>query len=207
MEIRDAKVFVVGNPPPHRGGPYFVFVKLTTNDGIAGIGEAYGVPFNPKVIEQMIMDVADQHVIGADPFQIERLWRIVYSRAYAQHPDFALMGVLSALETACWDIIGKALGQPIYNLLGGRVHEKLRSYTYIYPDPDDFGPVATDGIDPIEIGNVFGDAVKAPKRAEHYVSQGFTAVKFDPIMPMSAFDPRQLSLSALNNAELVVKNI
>ena len=106
MKIKDLKTFVVGNPPPHRGGPYFVFVKLITDDGIEGIGEAYGVPFNPKVIEQMITDVVEQHVIGADPFQIERLWRIVYSRAYAQHPDFALMGVLSAVETACWDIIG-----------------------------------------------------------------------------------------------------
>ncbi len=207
MKIKDLKTFVVGNPPPHRGGPYFVFVKLITDDGIEGIGEAYGVPFNPKVIEQMITDVVEQHVVGADPFQIERLWRIVYSRAYAQHPDFALMGVLSAVETACWDIIGKSLNQPIYNLLGGQVHEKLRSYTYIYPEADDFGSAGSDEIDPIEIGNVFGDAVKAPKRAEKYVEQGFTAVKFDPIMPMSAFDPRQLSLRALNNAELVVKNI
>ena len=165
MKIKDLKTFVVGNPPPHRGGPYFVFVKLITDDGIEGIGEAYGVPFNPKVIEQMITDVVEQHVIGADPFQIERLWRIVYSRAYAQHPDFALMGVLSAVETACWDIIGKSLNQPIYNLLGGRVHEKLRSYTYIYPEADDFGSAGTDEIDPIEIGSVFGDAGKGVKAA------------------------------------------
>ena len=133
MKIADVKTYVVGNPPPHRGGPYFVFVKLISDDGIEGIGEAYGVPFHPKVVTKMIEDVAERHVVGIDPFQIERLWRIVYSRAYAQHPDFALMGVLSAVETACWDIVGKSLNQPIYNLLGGRVHEKLRSYTYIYP--------------------------------------------------------------------------
>jgi 2-dehydro-3-deoxyphosphogalactonate aldolase len=114
---------------------------------------------------------------------------------------------LSAVETACWDIVGKSLNQPIYNLLGGRVHEKLRSYTYIYPAPDEFPSAHGEGMDPIEIGDVFGDAVRAPKRAAEYVAQGFTAVKFDPIMPMSAFDPRQLSLSALANAELVVKNI
>ena len=207
MKIADAKTYVVGNPPPHRGGPYFVFVKLISDDGIEGIGEAYGVPFHPKVVAKMIEDVVARHVLGADPFQIERLWRIVYSRAYAQHPDFALMGVLSAVETACWDIVGKSLNQPIYNLLGGRVHEKLRSYTYIYPAPDDFPSADGEGMDPIEIGDVFGDAVRAPKRAAEYVAQGFTAVKFDPIMPMSAFDPRQLSLSALANAELVVKNI
>lgn len=182
-------------------------MKLISDDGIEGIGEAYGVPFHPKVVTKMIEDVAERHVVGIDPFQIERLWRIVYSRAYAQHPDFALMGVLSAVETACWDIVGKSLNQPIYNLLGGRVHEKLRSYTYIYPAPDDFPSSAGEEMDPIEIGDIFGDAERAPKRAAEYVSQGFTAVKFDPIMPMSAFDPRQLSLAALSNAELVVKNI
>ena len=207
MKIADVKTYVVGNPPPHRGGPYFVFVKLISDDGIEGIGEAYGVPFHPKVVTKMIEDVAERHVVGIDPFQIERLWRIVYSRAYAQHPDFALMGVLSAVETACWDIVGKSLNQPIYNLLGGRVHEKLRSYTYIYPAPDDFPSSAGEEMDPIEIGDIFGDAERAPKRAAEYVSQGFTAVKFDPIMPMSAFYPRQLSLAALSNAELVVKNI
>ena len=207
MKIADVKTYVVGNPPPHRGGPYFVFVKLISDDGIEGIGEAYGVPFHPKVVTKMIEDVAERHVVGIDPFQIERLWRIVYSRAYAQHPDFALMGGLSAVETACWDIVGKSLNQPIYNLLGGRVHEKLRSYTYIYPAPDDFPSSAGEEMDPIEIGDIFGDAERAPRRAAEYVSQGFTAVKFDPIMPMSAFDPRQLSLAALSNAELVVKNI
>ena len=57
------------------------------------------------------------------------------------------------------------------------------------------------------IANVFGDPELAPKRAVHYVEQGFTALKFDPVMPISAFDPRQLSLEALDNAELVIKNI
>ena len=89
MKIAEVKTYVVGNPPPHRGGPYFVFVKLTTNDGIEGIGEEYGVPFHPNVVAKMIEDVGERHVLGADPFQIERLWRIVYSRAYSQHPALA----------------------------------------------------------------------------------------------------------------------
>jgi 2-dehydro-3-deoxyphosphogalactonate aldolase len=120
--------------------------------------------------------------------------RIIYSSGYTQHPDLALMGVLSAIEMACWDIVGKELNQPIYNLLGGQVHEKLRSYTYLYPEKDDES-------------SVFGDAERAPKRAAEYVKQGFTAVKFDPVMPMSAFDPRQLSLEALENGERVVGNV
>ena len=201
MKISDLKTFVVGNPPPHRGGPYWVFVKLTTDNGIVGYGEPYGVPFHPHTTARMIEDVAERYVIGADPFKIESLWQIVYSSGYARHPDLALMGVLSGIEMACWDIIGKALDQPVYNLLGGQVHETLRSYTYLYPSPEDLAE--TESGDPLEIADVFGDAERGAKRAAEYAAMGFTAVKFDPVMPMGAFDPRQLSLEALDNAAQV----
>ncbi|MCI0528767.1 MAG: mandelate racemase/muconate lactonizing enzyme family protein, partial [Nitrospira sp.] len=125
---------------------------------------------------------------------------------YTQHPDLTLVGVLSGIEMACWDIIGKALNQPIYNLLGGQIHEKLRSYTYLYPAPNDLAP-KSETQDALAVANIFDDPELAPKRAAQYVKQGFTALKFDPVMPMSAFDPRQLSLAALDNAELVTKNI
>jgi 2-dehydro-3-deoxyphosphogalactonate aldolase len=206
MKITDVKTWVVANPPPHHGGPYWVFLKLTTDDKIEGFGESYGVPFDPNLVARLIEDVAERHVIGSDPFGIERLWRIIYSSGYTQHPDLSLVGVLSGIEMACWDIIGKALDQPIYNLLGGRVHEKLRSYTYLYPPPDDLAP-GRETEDAMEVANIFGDPELAPKRAAQYVEQGFTAVKFDPVMPMSAFDPRQLSLEALDNAELVIRNM
>ena len=146
----------------------------------------------------MIEDVGARYVIGADPFKIEALWQIVCSSGYARHPDLALMGVLSGIEMACWDILGKALDQPVYNLLGGRVHETLRSYTYLYPSPEDLAKTETS--DPMEIADVFGDAERGAKRAAEYAAMGFTAVKFDPVMPMGAFDPRQLSLEALDNA-------
>ena len=202
MQIKDLKTYVVANPPPHHGGPYFVFLKLTTDTGIEGFGEVYGVPFGPHRVTELIHDTFEQCVYEHNPFQIERMWRIIYSRGYAQHPDLTTQGVLSGIEIACWDIIGKALDQPIYNLLGGQVHEKLRSYTYLYPPPvDENDP------DTIAVGNIFGDPERAPKRAAQYVEMGFTGVKYDPVMPMSAFDPRQLSLEALSNAELVTKNM
>ncbi len=203
MKITDVRTWAVANPPPHRGGPCWVFLRLTTDNGLHGYGEAYGVPFSPRVTCRMIEDVAEQHVIGADPFRIETLWRRIYSRAYGQHPDHALMGVLSGLEIACWDVIGKALDQPVYNLLGGQVNETLRSYTYLYP------PTAAeaDSDDPLEIANIFGDPEAGPQRAAEYVAMGFTALKYDPIMPMGSFDPRQLSLQALDNAELMTRNM
>ena len=192
MKITDCKTFVVGNPPPHFGGQYFVFVKLVTDNGIAGYGEVYSVPFHPQVVTRMIEDVFARQVEGTDPFKIERLWRIVYSSGFTQRPDTTILGILSGIEMACWDIVGKALGKPVYELLGGQVHDRLRSYTYIYPEPDD----KTD---------VYVDPELAVERARKYADMGFTAVKFDPVSPFTAFDPRQLSLEALDRAERFVK--
>ena len=181
MKLSDIKTFVVGNPPPHYGGRYFVFVKLITDGNVEGIGEAYCVPFDPHLVAKMIEDVFERYLRNEDPHDIEKMWRRVYSAGFTQHPDLTLMGVLSALEMACWDIVGKEAGQPIYKLLGGRVHERLRSYTYIYARPGD----RTD---------VYRDPDLAAERAAEYLQQGFTALKFDPAGPYSAFDGRQLSL-------------
>ena len=133
MKIAELKTFVVGNPPPRFGGRYFLFLKLTTNDGVEGIGEVYAASFAPKVIVAMIEDVFERHVLGADPSRIELIWRNVYGRGYSMRPDISLMGVLSGIEMALWDILGKAAGKPVHALLGGKVHERLRSYTYLYP--------------------------------------------------------------------------
>ena len=188
MKLTDIQTFVVGNPPPHFGGRYFVFVKLTTDGNVSGIGEAYCVPFDPHLVARMIEDMFDRYVRGTDPHDIETMWRRIYSAGFTQHPDLTVMGVLSALEIACWDIVGKAANQPVYKLLGGQVHERLRSYTYIYPRAED----KTD---------VYHDPNLAATRASEYLAQGFTALKFDPAGPYSAFDGRQLSLEALELSE------
>jgi 2-dehydro-3-deoxyphosphogalactonate aldolase len=196
MKIADLKTFVVGNPAPHHGGINWVFVKLVTDSGIEGIGEAYGVPFSPPTVAKMIEDVGERLVIGTNPFQTEKLWRTLYFSGYSQRPDVTMMGITSAFEMACWDIVGKELNQPVYNLLGGQVHEKLRSYTYLYPAPDD--PITT---------SVFADPERAAKRAAHWVEQGFTAVKFDPVEPTMVPVPMQLSLAALDHVEAVVRAV
>ena len=194
VKISAFEVFVVGTPPPHFGGRYWVFVKLTTDSGVEGIGEVYSLPFHPTAVEAMIADTCERMVIGADPFQIEKLWRRIYSRGYSQRPDPSLLGVLSGIEMACWDIVGKELNRPVYDLLGGKVHERLRSYTYLYPKAG-------------EDEQVYRDPDLAAERASEYLAQGFTAVKFDPAGPYSAFDPRQLSLEALDRCELFVKRL
>ncbi|MBV9914175.1 MAG: mandelate racemase/muconate lactonizing enzyme family protein [Sinobacteraceae bacterium] len=188
MKLVDIKTFVVGNPPPHYGGRYFVFVKLTTDDRVHGFGEAYCVPFEPHLVARLLQDVFARFLLDEDPHDIESFWRRAYSAGYTQHPDLTLMAVISALEMACWDIIGKQAGQPIYKLLGGRVHERLRTYTYIYARPGD----RTD---------VYMDPDLAAERAAEYLAQGFTALKFDPAGPYSAFDGRQLAMADLDRCE------
>ena len=111
-------------------------------------------------------DLADRWVIDADPNRIELLWRQMYSSGYALRPDPTLVGVMSGIEMACWDIVGKEAGKPIYDLLGGRVHERIRTYTYLYPAegrPD-----------------VYTDPTQAAEQAAFEVERGVTAVKFDP---------------------------
>jgi galactonate dehydratase len=192
MKITGLKTFVVGNPPPSFGGRYFVFIKLVADNGIEGVGEVYAATFGPHVMAKMVADVFERHVLGMDPFRIETLWRRVYGSGYTLRPDVSLMGVLSAIEMALWDIIGKAVDKPVYELLGGRVHERLRTYTYIYPEGS-------------EGDAIYHDAERSAERAVEYVEKGFTAVKFDPAGAYSAFDPRQPSLEALELSEKFVK--
>jgi len=196
MKIVDLKTYVVENPPPSHGGRTWIFVKLTTDNGIEGIGEPVRIGFEPEVTVQMIKSIGERYIIDSDPFQIEQTWRKIYSGTY--RPGAARMGIISGFEMACWDIIGKALEQPIYNLLGGQYHEKVRSYTYMYPSSD--GPTQN-------MHNVHSDPQLAAERAADYVKMGFTAIKFDPAPPAMVPAPYQLPLETLENAEAVVRNV
>jgi len=194
MRLESCKVFVVGNPPPGFGGRYFVFLKLRTACGIEGVGEVYAATFGPQAIAAMIEDLFARRFAERDPFQIEALWREAYGSGFSLRPDLTLVSVLSGLEMACWDIIGKAVGQPVYNLLGGKVHERLRTYTYLYPDPSRG-----------ETDAFYADAERSAQRAAEYVAQGFTGLKFDPTGGFSVFDPRQPTLAQLELSERLVR--
>lgn len=189
MEIVDFETFVVANPPPHKGGRYFIFIKLVTSDGIVGYGEIYTATFSPAIVAAMAEDVCQRYVVGNDPHHIEKLWRITYGSGYSARPDLSLVSVLSGIEMACWDIVGKAHDKPVYELLGGQVHDRLRTYTYIYPADDDVND------------NAYSVPSVAAERASHYVDRGFTALKLDPMGGYSSFDPRQPSLERLQLAE------
>ena len=194
MKIQDVKTYVVGNPPPHFGGRYFIFLQLETDNGITGVGEVYAATFGPHTVAKMIEDVCARRVIGTDPFKIEKLWRNVYGSGYNLRPDVSLMGVLSGIEMACWDIVGKDLNKPAYELLGGQVHERLRTYTYLYPNKEE-GP------------EFYLDADRSAARAAEYVAEGFTAIKFDPAGPYSVYDGRQPGLEDIARSVRFVESI
>ena len=191
MKIRDYKIFPVANPRPEIGGPCWVFVQLITDSGIKGVGEVYGAPFRPRVVAAMAADLIERQLIGEDPFRIERIWHRAYATSYTQRGDSSLVAVLSAAEMACWDIVGKELNRPVCDLLGGKVREEIRTYTYLYPRDGDKKYVEH-------------DPQTAAECAAEYMREGFTAVKFDPLGPYTIYDPRQLSLEILDRAEAVV---
>lgn len=194
MKVTEVETFVVGNPPPRHGGRYFIFVTVTTDNGVKGVGEAYVATFNPHLVAKMIEDVADRWLVGSNPFNIESFWRRAYSSGYSSRPDPTLCGVISALEMACWDIIGKETNRPVYDLLGGRVHEGLRSYTYLYPPSED-------AYAPKDEPNLYTQPELAAEQAVVELNKGFTAIKFDPAGPYTAFDGRQPSLERLDLSE------
>ena len=202
MKITDVKTFVVGNPPPGIGGRYFIFVKLTTDSGVVGYGEAYNATFGPQVTASMIEDCAERYLVGQDPHDIETFFRRAYSSGFTQRPDVSMMGCVSALEMACWDIIGKEAGKPVYKLLGGQVHERLRSYTYLYPRSGSVVPADADNP-----RNVYNDPELAAECALAYVRQGFNAVKLDPAGPYTAFDGHQPRLYDIDLSARMLKAI
>lgn len=149
MKITDIKTYIVGNPWKN-----WVFVKVLTDEGLEGIGEATS-GMSAKPAEADLHELA-RFVIGEDPRQPERLWQKMFKGRYLV-PSVAQ----SAIEIACWDILAKSLDVPLWRLLGGKQHEKLRVYAngwYRGPrDPKFFA-----------------------EKALELKEQGYTALKFDP---------------------------
>ena len=200
MILEKIETFVVANPPPRHGGRYFIFLRLTTACGVTGVGEIYNATFGPDLCAAMAHEVFERHFSGSDPHHIERLWRRTYGAGFTQRPDVTVMGVLSGLEMACWDIIGKAADRPVYELMGGKVHDRLRSYTYLYPPEGDVYP------DP-DTPNVYNDPDIAAEAALVAVNKGFTAVKFDPAGPYTIYDGHQPRMEDLERSEQFCKRI
>ena len=194
MQVEKLNTYIVATPKPHIGGMYWIFLSIETKCGILGIGEVYSASFHPEVVVKGISDVFERYLKGHDPHHVERFYRECNSSGFTQRSDLTMMGVLSGLEMACWDIIGKEANKPIYELIGGRVHEKLRSYTYLYPK-DSNGELN------------YEDPELGAQSAIELMKQGFTAIKFDPAGPYSSYSGHQISLSRLKHCESYCQRI
>ncbi|WP_299588664.1 mandelate racemase/muconate lactonizing enzyme family protein [uncultured Tateyamaria sp.] len=171
MKLKDLDIIVTAPPAPGWGGRYWILVKLTTDDGIVGWGECYAASVGPEAMRGVIGDVFDRHMAGENPENIELMFRRAYSSGFTQRPDLTVMGAFSGLEIACWDILGKARGRPVHALLGGRMNDRIRAYTYLYPLPHH------------DLNAFWTSPEMAAEAALDCVARGYTAVKFDPAGP------------------------
>ena len=201
MKLQQIETWVTV-PPTGIGGAFWVIVRLSTDNGIQGVGECYGIPVSGDIACQMVEDTFERYVVGESPFNVETLFRRVYSAGFTQRPDVSMMGVFSGMEIAVWDILGKALNQPVYNLIGGQFHDRLRTYTYLYPKT-----LGDSGNPENEANDVYHDGDAAAERALDYLEMGFTAIKQDPAGPYSFQGGRELSLHELARCEYSVKRI
>ena len=99
MILKDIKTWVTV-PPSGIGGAFWVIVKITTDDGIEGIGECYGIPVSGDIACAMVEDTFERFIAGEDPHRIETMFRRVYSAGFTQRPDISMMGVFSGIEIA-----------------------------------------------------------------------------------------------------------
>jgi 2-dehydro-3-deoxyphosphogalactonate aldolase len=194
MKVVDLKTIVVENVQPYIGGKYFLFLELVTDEGITGLGERIACSSysnhlgDLKSQVNLVQEFVGQFIMGKDPMNIELLWDRMYaSRHDLRHPSLYSTPVISGIDMALWDIKGKAMGQPIYNLLGGQYHEKLRAYAYM--------PSAGVREDPSKAGAV----------AAKLLAEGNSACKIDPFPPL--YPIRDIPLWEIENAAKIFENI
>ncbi|MBV8837902.1 MAG: mandelate racemase/muconate lactonizing enzyme family protein, partial [Alphaproteobacteria bacterium] len=125
MKITTVRIYLVNS-----GKLHFVIVELETDAAVTGIGEAgiaYGL--GGTAATAMVKDLSERLIVGRDPSRIEELWSEMYDHSFwAKGGGPIVFAAISAIELALWDIKGKALGVPVYELLGGKIHDEVRVY-------------------------------------------------------------------------------
>lgn len=149
-----------------------IMIRVNTDEGISGLGEAglaYGTGHSAGI--GYVKNLAESFLIGADPMKVEKLWDTMFRKTFwAQGGGPVVFAGMSAIDIACWDIKGKALGQPIYQLLGGKTNDNLRSYA-----------------SQVQFGWGDGDYNRLSRPEEYAeaarmaVEDGYDAIKVDPI--------------------------
>jgi galactonate dehydratase len=149
-----------------------IFVKVETDAGIHGWGEAYS-QYDRDTAVMAQLNALGPYMVGRSPFDIKHFTQFAFDDYAARRGSVELFCAISGIEQAMWDIVGKATKQPVYNLLGGKYREKIRVYangwSYGMKEPDDYA-----------------------RAAEKVVKMGFTAMKFDPLpAPWRTWIPKE----------------
>jgi galactonate dehydratase len=189
IKMTGMRTMVIDNIPPYAGQRKWLIIQIETDQGIIGLGERpTGGITNLQPQISLLQDLFDRYVIGKNPFDIEKLWQNLYASVHDyRHPGLYATPAISAIEMACWDIIGKALEQPVYNLLGGRVHDKLRAYGYFEP------------------GGAMERPEVAGEQAIELVEQGITCCKMDPLYKLGG--PYDFSLETMRKVARIFEAI
>lgn len=149
-----------------------IFVKVETDAGIHGWGEAYSQYDRDRAVSAQL-EALGPYVVGRNAFDIKHFTQFAFDDYAARRGSVELFCAISGIEQALWDIVGKACKQPVYNLLGGRYRDKIRVYangwSYGMKEPADYA-----------------------RAAEAVVRQGFSALKFDPLpAPWRTYIPKE----------------
>ncbi|MFT5786658.1 MAG: galactonate dehydratase [Ascidiaceihabitans sp.] len=195
MKLQDLEVIVTAPPAPGWGGRYWILVKVTTDTGIVGWGECYASTIGPVAMGAVIEDVFARHMQGENPENIELMFRRVFSSGFTQRPDLTVMGAFSGIEIACWDILGKNRDRPVHALIGGRMNDRIRAYTYLYPLPHH------------DIEAFWNSPEMAAESAADCVARGYTAVKFDPAGPYTLRGGHMPAMSDISQSVAFCKAI
>jgi galactonate dehydratase len=161
-------------------------VVVETDEGIDGVGEVRMLNHTDALLGYL-QEAVPRHVLGSDPFDVESLVQRMSKADYARAGEIA-MSATAIVEIACWDIMGKALGQPVYRLLGGAVHDRLRAYAngwyQVARTPDEFHAAARRVIDSgyqaLKL-DPFGDAEGDLTRSQRIISIGLVEAVRDAI--------------------------
>jgi len=162
----------------------WIFVKVETDEGIHGWGECYTQYDRDRTIVAHLKELG-RYLEGRSPFHIKHFTQVAYDDFAQRRGSLEFYCAVSGLEQALWDIVGKSLAQPVYNLLGGPCRERIRVYA-----------------------NGWYWGAKAPDEfarcAEQTVAGGFTAMKFDPLVgPWRTFVTRADILDAIERVKAV----
>ena len=160
-----------------------VFAHVETDDGISGIGEG-SLEYQPKAVAAAIDQLAARYAVGRSAFDIERLLNDTLRNEFSRGP--IINSALAAIEMAMWDIVGKALDRPVYDLLGGMVHEQLPAYANAW-----YGAGAT----PAEIATA----------AAAVAARGYRGLKFDPFEDAGR-DPDRASIRRAADIAIAVRD-